>query len=772
MANQKASSDSLVGTLLAGRFQILEKIGEGGMGAIYKAVHTRMDRVCAIKLMTSLSHENEAALARFNREAKMASRIDSRHAVAIYDFGEAEGGIPYLAMEFIDGKPLSHILLREKTLSVERVVHITSQIARALTKAHELGIIHRDLKPDNIMITNRDGDKDFVKVLDFGIAKTVTEEAQDNLTKTGYILGTPIYMSPEQLSGDQLDPRSDIYSLALIVYEMLSGRLPFEGENPQAIMIKRVTTNPVPLRAVAPSVSDSVERVVMDGLARDPGNRLPTVEAFASALRSAQNMVTHSLSHRQTSAVVKETAPATEEFTGYRPPDESTTESSRNSPSTMAFESSAATQKNTIADFGQDQADDDYYRTSAKGTQSNSPMTQPPVFQPPVMQPPETVQQQFPPGHGTVRGAVAPTEIASPMETPRRKTPVVLYAAAALLLVAVLAGIYFMLPKGDGGGSGFALVIKGVPAGSEVYLNNIKAGVAGQDGTLRLADVEEGEKSVRVSHAGFADFETTLSGRKGEEHSVEAKMMPTDIDFKGEMVLVPAGEFVMGSNSDFDNEKPEHKVTLPAYYIDKYEVTNSQYKAFCEAKGIKHPLNPAWDANYFEGQPDAPVLGVTFEQAKAYAEWAGKRLPTEEEWEKAASWDPVAKKKRLWPWGDTRDRSLAHIASEKTVSVKDQSGDRSAYGVIGMAGNAIEWVDSYYKAYPGNTKPNENYGNRFHVLKGGVFLLQDLAEARASARREGPDKFPAGMVGPFGFRCAVSADSAAVQQSIAQAIKR
>jgi len=767
MANQKASSDSLVGTLLAGRFQILEKIGEGGMGAIYKAVHTKMDRVCAIKLMTSLSHENEAALARFNREAKMASRIDSRHAVAIYDFGEAEGGIPYLAMEFIDGKPLSRILSREKTLPTERVVHITNQIARALTKAHELGIIHRDLKPDNIMITSRDGDKDFVKVLDFGIAKTVTEEAQDNLTKTGYILGTPVYMSPEQLSGDQLDPRSDIYSLALIVYEMLSGRLPFEGENPQAIMIKRVTSNPVPLRSVAPSVSDSVERVVMDALARDRENRLPTVEAFAAALRSAQNMVTHSLGqHRQTNLMAKETAPATEEFTGYRPPDEGTTESSRQSPATMAFESSAATQKNTIADFGSEQPGGDYYQTSTRGTQSGAPV------QPPVNRLPETVQQYLPPEHMAGGNRIAPTEYAPTMESRRKKSPVILYVTAAIVLVAVLAGIYFMISQGVGGGSGFSLVIKGAPAGSEVYLNDIKAGVASQDGTLRLADVEEGEKRVRVSRSGFADFETTVSGSKGEERSVEAKMMPTEIDFKGEMVLVPAGDFIMGSNSNFDNEKPEHKVTLSAFYIDKYEVTNAQYKAFCQATGSKPPLNPAWDSNYFEGQPDAPVLGVTFDQAKAYADWAGKRLPREEEWEKAASWDPVAKKKRLWPWGDTKDRSLAHIGSEKAVSVKDQSGDRSPYGVIGMTGNAIEWVDSYYNAYPGNTKPNDSYGNRFHVLKGGAFLLQDLSEARASARREGPDKFPAGMVGPFGFRCAASADSPAIQQSIAQAAAR
>lgn len=758
MANQKTSSDSLVGTLLAGRFQILEKIGEGGMGSIYKAVHTKMDRVCAIKLMTSLSHENEAALARFNREAKMASRIDSRHAVSIYDFGEAEGGIPYLAMEFIDGKPLSHLLAREKTLPVERVVHITNQIARALTKAHALGIIHRDLKPDNIMITSRDGDKDFVKVLDFGIAKAVTEEAQDNLTKTGYVLGTPVYMSPEQLSGDQLDARSDLYSLALIVYEMLSGKLPFEGENPQAIMIKRVTSNPVPLRSVATSVSDSIERVVMDGLARDRENRQLTVEDFAASLRLAQNMVTHSLSNRQTNVISKEAAPATEEFTGYQPPDESHTEVVKNSPHTIPFESSAATQKNTVSDFVNDE--DAYYRTNAMGTQSNAPA--------PVSKPPETVEQQtpmpLPLPRQTVRDHIAPTEIALPVQTPQRKTPVILYVGAVVILIAVLAGIYFMLPTG---GSGFTLVVKGAPAGSEVFVNNIKAGVAGEDGTLRLANLEEGEKSLRISRAGFADFESTLSGKKGEERSVEARLLPTEIDFKGEMVFIPAGEFVMGNDNNEDDEKPAHKVNVPAFYIDKYEVTNAQYKAFCDARGVRPPANPGWDADYFLGQPDSPVLGVTLQQAKDYSEWAGKRLPTEAEWEKAASWDPVAKKKLQWPWGDSADQSKAHIASAKPVSVKGQSGDRSPYGVIGMAGNAYEWVDSFYKAYDGNTKANPEFGNKYYVVKGAHFLIRNIGEARTGYRHILPPVFPAGQTTPVGFRCAVAADASTIQQSIA-----
>ncbi len=284
-----ASADPMIGKELAGRFVLTEKIGQGGMGTVYKAIHTRMNRTCAIKLLTSDTGDNESAAARFNREAQMASKIDNPHAVVIYDFGEAEGGLLYLAMEYIEGEPLSRLLSRETRLSISRAVGIASQIGEALAAAHSRGIVHRDLKPDNVMIGRKGAAAEYVKVLDFGIAKPTGEDATDNLTKTGFVVGSPAYMSPEQLSGEKLDARSDVYSLALIVYEMLTGRLPFEGENQQAIMIKRITSEPLPLGAVLPSVAPLVERVVMSALARDQHARTPTVTRFANELVSAAN---------------------------------------------------------------------------------------------------------------------------------------------------------------------------------------------------------------------------------------------------------------------------------------------------------------------------------------------------------------------------------------------------------------------------------------------------------------------------------------------------
>ncbi len=734
---------------------MLEKIGEGGMGAIYKAMHTRMDRICAIKLMTGISQNNEAALARFNREAKMASRIDSQHAVAIYDFGEAEGGIPYLAMEFIDGKPLSHTLTRERKLALARVVHITEQITKALTKAHTLGIIHRDLKPDNIMLTNRDGDPDYVKVLDFGIAKTVSDDNQDHLTRTGYVLGTPVYMSPEQLSGDQLDSRSDLYSLAIIVYEMLSGRLPFEGENPQAIMIKRVTSDPIPLRVASPSASDAVERVVMQALSRNRDDRPASVEKFAAELRHAHDITTHQLGGRETHKIGQGYAPSTSggtaEFSSGLLVDINKTEVSGGAGQTIALESFAQTQDASRPGTDVQPASQQDFQTKASDTlQQDLASNFAPTIQAPA---PPPVQ-----GKTTVPDAglqPAPPPPIAVVESQPRPTPWGLYAGGATLVLVALAAVYLFVLSG----SGFTLTVTGTPK-SEVFINNARVGVIGEDSRLRLTGLEAGDKTIRIAREGFAAFETSLSAKKGEEKTLEARLLPMAIEFKGEMVLIPAGEFVMGSNTNEADEKPEHKVTLPAYYIDKYEVTNAQYKAFCDATGRTPPIIPTpWGKNYFAGQPDAPVLGITWADANAYAQWAGKRLPTEEEWEKAASWNPATNTKNQWPWGGQADLTRAVIGKEQPVSVKEYQSDRSAAGVFGMGGNAPEWVASKYQAYAGNTAANGNFDKGNYVVRGGSFRGQAINNARTSRR----DFLPATESAPVGFRCAVAADAPGVQ---------
>lgn len=287
---KSSEEDPMIGRVIAGRYRLIEKLGQGGMGAVYKGQHVKINRLTAIKVLTSELVSNQEFIARFQREAEMASQIDHPNAVAIYDFGEAEDGLIYIAMEFVNGKPLSAILKKDGTLALDRVVRIAKQAAEALSAAHGLGIIHRDFKPDNIMICDKPGRPDWVEVVDFGIAKrAVADTQQAGLTQAGFVLGTPLYMSPEQVMGEELDPRSDLYSLALVVYEMLTCALPFSGATTQSQMMKRVIEPPMPFKLARPQLilSPGVEAVILRALSRKPEDRYSSTTEFAEALELA-----------------------------------------------------------------------------------------------------------------------------------------------------------------------------------------------------------------------------------------------------------------------------------------------------------------------------------------------------------------------------------------------------------------------------------------------------------------------------------------------------
>jgi len=287
------TATDLVGQVIADRYHIQKKLGEGGMGQVYLAEHVKMGRRCAIKIMSPGMMKDPDAISRFNREAANASRIGHPNVCAIYDFGETPEGLIYLAMEFIEGRSLNGILDEQGTLPLSRAASIITQCADALQVAHDLGIVHRDLKPDNIMIITARG-KDTVKVVDFGIAKAVgAEGGAQKVTKTGFVVGTPEYMSPEQLAGDPVDGRSDLYSLALVFYRMLTGGSPFPADSQQETMIKRLTDDPVPLATARPDVGfpAQLQRVMDRALARTPDDRYASAAEFARDVRALAGSV-------------------------------------------------------------------------------------------------------------------------------------------------------------------------------------------------------------------------------------------------------------------------------------------------------------------------------------------------------------------------------------------------------------------------------------------------------------------------------------------------
>jgi eukaryotic-like serine/threonine-protein kinase len=278
----------LVGQVIADRYHVMKKLGEGGMGQVYLAEHVKMGRRSAIKVLNPAMVNDTEAVARFNREASNASRISHPNVCAIYDFGETPEGLIYLAMEFVEGEPLTDVLEQAHVLPPARAVGIALQVADALQAAHDLGIVHRDLKPDNIMLARgRDG-SDVVKVVDFGIAKAVGGRGHDaqKVTKTGLVVGTPEFMSPEQLSGDPLDGRSDLYALGLVMFKMLTGKLPFEGSTVQDTMVKRLTDEPATLADARPDLyfPPGLQATLDAALTRNPVDRYQSAAKFANDL--------------------------------------------------------------------------------------------------------------------------------------------------------------------------------------------------------------------------------------------------------------------------------------------------------------------------------------------------------------------------------------------------------------------------------------------------------------------------------------------------------
>ena len=279
------AGDPLVGKLLGERFQVVDLIGQGASGTIYRAEHVTLRRRVAIKVLHNELSRDDLAVERFRREATTVAEIDNEHIVEIHDFGRTPDGRLYLAMELLEGETLDHVLAREKQMSVERTADILIQVGEALMEAHAIGYVHRDLRPRNVYLAVRRGKANFVKLLDFGLAKLVETDAQAASTSLGMTFGDPRYMSPEQARGDRIDRRADIYQLGCVAYEMLTGSPPFGGNRVFDILSKQVTEVPAPLPTRRPGVPLWMEAAVAKMLAKDPENRFATTTRMVEALR-------------------------------------------------------------------------------------------------------------------------------------------------------------------------------------------------------------------------------------------------------------------------------------------------------------------------------------------------------------------------------------------------------------------------------------------------------------------------------------------------------
>ncbi|QDG54120.1 hypothetical protein FIV42_26270 [Persicimonas caeni] len=289
--------EQMVGQNIAGRFEITSLLGFGGMGAVYQAVQRNMQRDVALKVIPS---HDPTTSARFKREALTISKLHHPNTVTVFDYGETDQGLLFLAMEMLSGQTLSDLIEQHGPMSPNQAVHIASQVCRSLNEAHQSDIVHRDIKPDNIFLIEVDNDPNFVKVLDFGIAKIVRGEDNVELTGTGRIIGTPKYMSPEQILAEPVDHRSDIYSLACIVFEMLCGSPPFQDSSTTKLMLAHAHQAPPTFSERLPNqalsrIPGPLEQVVRRALSKSPAQRQPSIDAFREELQEALEATDHEL---------------------------------------------------------------------------------------------------------------------------------------------------------------------------------------------------------------------------------------------------------------------------------------------------------------------------------------------------------------------------------------------------------------------------------------------------------------------------------------------
>ncbi|HEY8041399.1 MAG TPA: protein kinase [Polyangiaceae bacterium] len=316
--------DPLIGRSLPGGYLILELVGIGGMGRVYRAEQTTLGRTVAVKIIHPHLVGEENAAARFITEARAASRLNHPHSVGIIDFGKSPDGQLYLVMEFLRGRDLARVTYEDGPLPFRRIVDVLRQTLAALAEAHNESIIHRDLKPENVILEPVRSGGDFVKVVDFGLAKIRADTTQPSITSPGIVCGTPEYMSPEQARGDTLDARSDLYAVGVILFQLLTGRLPFEAESPTQVVLAHLTQPPPDPRVVAPDrqIPEPLVQVVLKALAKDPKDRFQDADELSAALGAALTAIEDGLSRRAATALAARCSvcgalnPASQKFCG------------------------------------------------------------------------------------------------------------------------------------------------------------------------------------------------------------------------------------------------------------------------------------------------------------------------------------------------------------------------------------------------------------------------------------------------------------------------
>ncbi len=706
-----ATTPSLLGEpILDARYQLEKRLGQGGMGVVFQARHIFLKTSHAIKvILPDLVGNDPMLVTRFRQEALAAAAIRHQNIISVTDFGVVHGTMPFLVMEFVNGQSLQDILADEKVMPPPRALEFASAIGAGVAAAHRQNIVHRDLKPLNIMTQLGQPVSQGLKILDFGLAKIKSGELLGSFiqAKTSGLMGSPFYMAPEQWSDDEPDARADIYSLGIILYQMLAGDVPYKGSSIPSIMKKHLTLPLPSFKSMGVDVSPRLEAVVQHALEKEVADRTPSVEVFLDELRAAIGDFGSTMHiNRQTGRLDGgETMHSPAISTGSQsvPPN-----------SQVAFDSMAGTVSSSAlgaeeqaqiasarAEYEKEQKQRDQIARDEldREAQARRQATEEKERKRKEAEEQKRKEEE----ERAERERLSREQMervekqAKELEERLSRLATSMVPGATVAESAPGIGVTTGAAASNsfpGVSSSFPGVSASLPGASAPPKGNSKMVIGG----VVLV--------VLLLAGGAAAYFLT---RPKPTSPVIGQTPPTNPtnhlsgSTKADLVAIPGGTFQMGRNDGPPQERPEHSVTVPAFFMDRTEVTNAEYAEFVRDMGYEAPSH--WVRGQpLPGQEQWPVVNVSPKDAEAFAAWRSKRdgvtyrLPTEEEWEFAAR---SGGENKIYPWGDAWQERRAVVREATPQPVGTYPDGKDKWGVVDLIGNAWEWTSSKASIYNG-----------------------------------------------------------------------
>ena len=745
-----------------GKYELRDLLGSGGMGAVYRAYDHSLSREVAVKVVHLVSAGADFQ-ARFIREAKTAAGLEHSHIVRVYDYG-VDRDINYVVMQNLTGGSLSDRIKQaieqgRPRASLSEVARLLEQLASALDYAHAQGVIHRDIKPQNVMFNNQGQ----AFIVDFGIAKLLNDAT--NLTGTNMAMGTPNYMPPEQWTKRDLTPAADQYALAVTMYQLVAGRLPFEADSVPSLWYKIENEQPTPLNTIRPDVPSSLILVMARALAKNPAERFPNCTQFAQAFASAVSAIQADSSNYFTFKLAKQQSgtpfiPASNPNPVITPANKTPPPAMPNEPTILLPASPTSPNRRglivswigagimlllaaVIALGGRGDSSAAEMTLTALGiamipdatetapsvllSESNTPLPTPTDTESPT--------ETLPPPTSTPTST--PSETLSPTDTaiPPSETPTA---------TATNTPTNTAIPPTDTPRVTLTPTVTPSYTASPTTTHTPIPTLSAREAAIATQTATAWTPTLTNAHTPTPNA-TQMLEKAVAGVTANADWTPVEREFDGVvMVLVPSGCFMMGSTTGEIDETPVEQVCIEKpFWLDKTEVTQSQFTRNNGVKAISYG---------FTGD-NHPVVVIIWFEAREYCEARGGRLPTEAQWEFAARGpDGLA-----YPWGNqfiADNIVYGDNSNNETAEVGSRPTGQSWVGALDMSGNVWEWTNSVYQSYPYHADDGREdlTATDLRVLRGGSLLSYDNNSRAAYRSLSSPD----GNGFDVGFRCARS----------------